>query len=177
MPENNKKTKKKLTVEEQPTQLTKAVKAAGKTAAKPAAPAKSPAKTPAKVEPAITRRVVRLEREVPLRYIFAGFCAVMLLIFGCVFFADGGVILQWLVTVFTGLFGRNVYLISMPAMVYLIWIQLSSRNQRVRKRSVCIMLFIFLFGCLSHLVAGKAMAEIGWEIGRASCRERVSACV
>ena len=164
MPENNKKTKKKLTVEEQPTQLTKAVKAAGKTAAKPAAPAKASAKTPAKVEPAITRRVVRLEREIPLRYIFAGFCAAMLLIFGCVFFADGGLILQWLVTVFTGLFGRNVYLISMPAMVYLIWIQLSSRNQRVRKRSVCIMLFIFLFGCLSHLVAGKAMAEIGWEL-------------
>ena len=32
MPESNKKTKKKLTVEEQPTQLTKAARAAGKTA-------------------------------------------------------------------------------------------------------------------------------------------------
>ena len=166
MPDNNKNNKKKLTVEEQPTQLTKAARAAGKTPAKsaPKPPAKAPAKAPAKVEPAITRKVVRIDREIPLRYVFAGFCAVQLMIFGCVFFADGGIILQWLVNVFTGLFGRNVYLISMPAMVYLIWIQLASRNQRVRMRSVCIMLFVFLFGCLSHLVAGKAMAEIGWAL-------------
>ena len=79
------------------------------------------AKAPAKVEPAITRRVVRFEREVPLRYIFAGLCAVMLLVFCCVHFADGGIILQWMVGVFTGLFGRNVYLVSMPALVVLIW--------------------------------------------------------
>ncbi|MBQ7099573.1 MAG: DNA translocase FtsK [Oscillospiraceae bacterium] len=52
----------------------------------------------------------------------------------------------------------------MPALVYLIWIQLASRNQKVRKRTACIMLFVFLFGCLSHLTAGKAMAEIGWEL-------------
>jgi hypothetical protein len=166
VPENNNKNKKKLTVEEQPTQLTKAAKAVEKNAVRsaPKPPAKAPAKTPAKVEPAITRKVVRLDREIPLRYVFAGFCAIQLLIFGCVFFSDGGVITQWLVNVFTGLFGRNVYLITMPALIYLIWIQLASRNQRVRMRSVCIMLFVFLFGCLSHLVAGKAMAQIGWEL-------------
>ena len=165
MPEQNKKTKK-LTVEEQPTQLTKAAKAAGKRENKPAAnpPAKTPAKAPAGKEPAVKRTVVPLDPEMPLRYLFAGLCGVLLLIFGCVFFADGGVILQWIVTVFMGLFGRNVYLLSMPALVYLIWIQLASRNQKVRKRTGCIMLFVFFFGCLSHLVAGQAIAEIGWEL-------------
>ena len=166
MPDSNKKTKKKLTVEEQPTQLTKAVKAGGKSAPKSAspAPAKAPAKAPVKVEPAITRRVVRIEREIPLRYVFAILCAVMLLVFCCVHFADGGIILQWMVGVFTGLFGRSVYLITMPALVVLIWIQLASRNQRVRMRSICIMLFLFLFGCLSHLATGKVMSEMGWEL-------------
>ena len=165
MPESNKKSKKKLTVEEQPTQLTKAAKVAGKNGTKAATvPAKAPEKTPAKVQPAIKRTVVPMDPDVPLRYLFAGLCAALLLVFGCVFFADGGVILQWIVTVFTGLFGRNVYLLSMPALVYLIWIQLASRNQKVRKRTACIMLFVFLFGCLSHLTAGKAMAEIGWEL-------------
>ena len=164
MPENKMKTKKKLTVEEQPTQLTKAVKAGGKTAPKAAAPAKAPAKAPQKAEPAIKRTVVRFEREVPLRYLFAGFCAAMLFVFACVFFADGGLILQWLVTFFTGLFGRNVYLVTMPALVVLIWIQLASRNQRVRMRSICIMLFLFLFGCLSHLIAGNVTSEMGWAL-------------
>ena len=159
MPENN-KTKKKLTVEEQPTQLTKAARAAGKTGTKTSGvPAKAPAE-----QPAIRRTVVPMDPELPLRYLFAALCAALLLVFGCVFFADGGVILQVIVTVFTGLFGRNVYLISMPALVYLIWIQLASRNQLVRKRTACTILFVFFFGCLSHLVAGKAMAQIGWEL-------------
>ena len=76
MPDNNKNNKKKLTVEEQPTQLTKAARAAGKTPAKsaPKPPAKAPAKAPAKVEPAITRKVVRIDREIPLRYFFPASC-------------------------------------------------------------------------------------------------------
>ena len=161
MPEN-KKPKKKLTVEEQPTQLTKAARAAGKKEAK--TDANVPAKAPANTQPAIKRTVVPMDPDIPLRYLFAGLCAAMLLVFGCVFFADGGVILQWIVTVFMGLYGRNVYLISMPALVYLLWIQLASRNQRVRKRTVCIMLFVFFFGCLSHLMSGEASAQIGWEL-------------
>ena len=154
MPENNKKTKKKLTVVENPTQFTKATKAA----------ASVPAKVSAKTPPVTRKPMVQMDPDFPLRYLFAGLCAVLLLIFACVFFADGGLILRWIVDVFTGLFGRNVYLITMPALLCLIWIQLASRNQRVRKRSVCMMVFVFLFGCLSHLAAGKAMTEIGWEL-------------
>ena len=164
MPESNKDKKRKLTVEEQPTQLTKADKAAGKPAAKGNAGAteKTPAKTPAKPVP-ITRKPL-LDPDIPLRYVFAFFCAVILVIFVCVLFADGGVVTQWLVSLFTGLFGRNVYLLSMPAMLCLIWIQLASRNQPVRKRSFCIMLFVFLFGCLSHLLSGSAVSDMGWEL-------------
>ncbi len=164
MPEN-KNSKKKLTVEEQPTQTTKAAQAAGKSGARAEnVPAKAPAKTPAKKQPVINRTMVPMDPEIPLRYFFAGLCAALLLIFGCVYFADGGVILQWIVTVFTGLFGRNVYLVSMPALVYLIWIQFASRNQKVRKRTGCIMLFVFLFGCLSHLMTGTTSAGLGWEM-------------
>ena len=167
MPESNKKTKKKLTVEEQPTQLTKAAKAAGKTAPKPApeAPVQAPARAPAKAAPAVKKMVPKpMEPEIPLRYIFAGICAVLLMVFICVYFADGGFILQWVVGVYTGLLGRNVYLLTMPALLCLIWIQLASRNQRVRKRTVCLIFFVLLFGCLSHLVAGQAVSELGWEL-------------
>ena len=162
MPEN-KNSKKKLTVEEQ---TTKAARAAAKKEAAEGAdlPAKAAGKTPAKAQPAASRPVIPMDPEMPLRYLFAFLCAALLFVFCCVFFADGGVILQWFVTVFTGLYGRNVYLVSMPALVYLIWIQLASRNQRVRKRTLCTMLFVFFLGCLSHLMAGQAMSQNGWEL-------------
>ena len=160
MPENNKK--KKLTVEEQPTQSTKAAKTAGKTA--PKTEGKLPAKAaPAAPAPAPKLRI-QMHPDFPLRYVFAGFSAVLLMIFACVYFADGGFILQWIVGIFMGLFGRNVYLISMPALLCLIVLQLASRNQRVRKRSVCLMLFVFLFGCMSHMAAGDPMTEEGWAL-------------
>ena len=115
MPEETKKTKKKLTVEEQSTQLTKASRvagASGKTGTKAAetaakAPAKAPAKASSKIIPITKKPMVQMDPDFPLRYIFAGFCTVVLLIFACVFFADGGLILQWIVNVFTGLLGRN----------------------------------------------------------------------
>ena len=158
MPEN-KQTKKKLTVEEQPSQSTKAARAAGKTAVKP--PENTPGKAMANPIPKLR---VQMNPDFPLRYFFAGFCAIQLFMFLCVYFADGGFILQWMVRVFRGHFGRTVYLVSMPALVLLIWIQLASRNQRVRKRSICVMFFVFVLGSISHLAFAEPMSATGWAM-------------
>ena len=99
------------------------------------------------------RSVLRGEAAFPLRYAFAAFCGLLLLIFISVLFTDDGLILQWFVSVVSGLFGRNVYYLSIPALIYLIWIQLSSRSRRVRGRSFSITAFVLIFGCLSHLTA------------------------
>ena len=77
----------------------------------------------------------------PLRYAVAVVCAVVLLIFLSVLFTKDGLILQWFVSVFSGLFGRDVYYISIPALCILIWIQLASRGQKVRGRSFCVVAF------------------------------------
>ena len=97
----------------------------------------------------------------PLRYLFAGICGVILLIFISTFFSDEGLVLQWVVNGFCGLFGRNTYYISIPVLIYLIWIQLSSRNQLVRGRSFSMIGFALIFGCLSHLLSRPELTEKG----------------
>ena len=97
----------------------------------------------------------------PLRYAVAGFCALVLLIFVSVLFSDEGVVLQWIVSGISGLFGRNFYYISIPALLYTIFMLLFSRNQLVRGRFFSILWFMFLFGCASHLIAAPELSETG----------------
>ena len=139
------KKNKKLTVEEAPKKESKALKAA------------EPKK------PELKKAVpIRANAAFPLRYAFAAVCAVMLLVFVSVFFTDDGIIPQWIVSVVSGLFGKNVYYISMPALLYLIWLQLSSRDQLVRGRTFSICGFVMIFGCMSHLVANPDYQQTGW---------------
>ena len=92
------------------------------------------------------------------------FCALVLLIFVSVLLSDEGVVLQWIVSGLTGLFGRNFYYISMPALAYTIYVLLFSRNQRVRGRCFSIASFVFLFGCASHLLAAPELEATGFAL-------------
>ena len=114
--------------------------------------------TPKKQEkiPAVLKKhsnaLTKGDAAFPLRYAVAWACAIVLLIFASVLFTEDGVILQWLVSVVTGLFGRKFYYISIPALCILIWIQVFSRGQKVRARSFCMVHFVFISGCLTHLI-------------------------
>ena len=141
------KKRKKLTVEED--------SPSGRRAAKSEPPAPAEKKKP---DP---RSVLRGDAAFPLRYAFAVFCGLLLLIYISVLFTDDGLLLQWFVSFVSGLFGRNVYYISIPALIYLIWIQLASRNQLVRGRSFSIVAFVLIFGCLSHLYAEPELTKEG----------------
>ena len=140
------KKKKKLTVSEDSPK-------GGKAARSEAAPKKEAKKDP--------RSVLKGDAAFPLRYAFAVFCALLLLIFASVFFTGEGLILKWFVDFVSGLFGRNVYYISMPALACLIWVQIFSRNQKVRGRSFSIVGFVLLYGCISHLIAAPKLQQTG----------------
>jgi hypothetical protein len=108
------------------------------------------------------RSVLKGNAAFPLRYAVAAVCALVLLVFVSVLFSDEGVVLQWIVSGITGLFGRNYYYISMPALAYTIFVLLFSRNQKVRGRCFSIAAFVFLFGCASHLVAAPELTAEGF---------------
>ncbi len=132
------KKKKKMTVEEDPGE-TRSIASIKKEMAANAAP-----------------RGFKGNAAFPLRYAVAAACAIVLLIFVSVLFSDEGLVLQWIVSLVTGLFGRNFYYISIPALIYLICVLLVSRDKPVRGRTFCVIAFVFLFGCASHLLAGDA---------------------
>ena len=125
-------------------------------------PIKSKAAAKAEVAKPASRIKLPGDAAFPLRYAFAVACGILLLVFISTFFSDQGLLLQWIVAGFTGLFGRNVYYISIPALCYLIWLQLSSRGQRVRGRSFSIIGFVLIFGCLSHLVSDPELKAEGF---------------
>ena len=99
----------------------------------------------------------------PLRYAVAAVCAMVLLIFISVLFSNEGMVLQWIVGGIKGLFGQYFYYISMPALIYLIFMLLTSKGKKVRGRFFSILGFVFLFGCASHLMAKPAFQETGWK--------------
>ena len=107
------------------------------------------------------RSVLKGNAAFPLRYAVAALCALVLLIFFSVLLSDEGLVLQWIVAGVTGLFGRNFYYISIPALIYTIFVLLFSRNQRVRGRCFSIASFTVLFGCASHLIAAPELSEKG----------------
>ena len=101
----------------------------------------------------------------PLRYAIAAFCAIVLLIFVSVLFSGEGLVLQWIVSVVKGLFGKNFYYICIPALIYLIILLLGSKGQPVRGRFFCILGFVFLFGCISHVISGEPIPPVKDETG------------
>ncbi len=121
---------------------------------------KKPAKTPTatKMTPSA---LTKGDAAFPLRYAFAAVCGLILLIFVSVLVNDDGLLLQWFVALICGLFGKKVYYISIPALIYLIWLQLGSRGQPVRKRTFCAVGFVLIFGCLSHLTSGYKLTTTG----------------
>ena len=139
------KKRKRLTVEEDP------------------APTRSIASIKKEIAEKNPRSVLKGNAAFPLRYAVAAACALLLLIFVSVLFSDEGVVLQLIVSGITGLFGRNFYYISIPALIYTIFMLLFSRNQLVRGRFFSIAAFAFLFGCASHLVAAPELTAEGFE--------------
>ena len=148
--------------------LTKAQKAESKkkkklTVEEDSAPTRSIAAIKKEMVEKNPRSVLKGNAAFPLRYAVAAVCALVLLVFVSVLLSDEGLVLQWIVSGLTGLFGRNFYYISIPALIYTIFILLFSRNQKVRGRVFCIAVFVFLFGCASHLVAAPELDAAGFS--------------
>ena len=140
------KKRKKLTVEENDPK-------AAKKAEKDAAPQK-------KTAVSLTKR---RDAAFPLRYAFAAGCGIVLLVFLSVFLNDGGLVPHFIVSVFTGLFGQKAFYISLPTLVFLIWLQLGSTGKRVRGRSFAAIAFVLVLGSLFHLIMNHKITVTGWD--------------
>ncbi len=75
-----------------------------------------------------------------------------------------GALLRFIKSVLMGLFGQAGFYFAIPAALYLFIINTFSRRSAVKMRSICVILFVLLCGCLFHLVVQKQPLGTGFAV-------------
>ena len=91
------------------------------------------------------------ESNIPVRLISSVVLLVLAVIFTIVLFASEGALLKVLESIILGFIGRTGLVVSIPVFLYLFFIHAFSGKRPIKFRTVCLLFFIFLCGCLSHL--------------------------
>lgn len=115
---------------------------------------------------------ISIEQEplIPVRFISAAVCLILFVLFLVIFLKPEGALLKLLEGIITGLIGRVAFIVAIPALLYLFFIHAFSGERPVLMRTVCLGIFVFLCGCISHLTldvqhlsSGFAMiADLYW---------------
>ena len=75
-----------------------------------------------------------------------------------------GVFPKAIESIVLGLIGRVGFTVSIPALLYLFFIQAFSGKRPVKMRSICLLVFVFLCGCISHLSLGPHTLPEGFAV-------------
>ncbi len=116
-------------------------------------PAKKSTTTKAKAEPA-------QEPLFSARFMGAGICLALFILFLVITLQPEGALTKLFQGILLGLVGKGGFIVSIPVLLYLFFIQACSGKRPVKMRTICLLIFIALFGCIVHLtIAPKALGE------------------
>lgn len=102
--------------------------------------------------------------HIPARLIASIVCLGFLAFSIIMLFKVDGLLPNFCYGVIVGLIGRIGFYFSIPALLYLFCIQAFGGKQPVMMRSACTLAFVFLAGCIAHLVAGRIDLGKGFAI-------------
>ncbi len=91
------------------------------------------------------------QREIPIRLITSVICAGLFVLFLVIFFEPEGVVTRLLQSFILGLVGQVSFYVAIPGLLYLFVIQAFSGKRPIKLRSICMIVFILLCGCISQL--------------------------
>ena len=135
------------------TQAEKAAMAKKKNASATAKKGKSNQKTQ---EPAL---------QIPVRAITAVTCLVLFILFLVIFLKPDGVLVEKVFLPFVlGMIGNVAFYVSIPGLLYLFTIQAFSGKRPILLRSVCLISFVLICGCISQLSLPTAGLPTGLSI-------------
>ena len=90
--------------------------------------------------------------QIPVRFISAAVCFILFVLFLTVFlWPNNGWFAVGFRTFVTGLIGQVSFYVAVPGLLYLFCIQAFSGKRPVKMRSICMICFILLCGCISQL--------------------------
>ncbi len=87
--------------------------------------------------------------------------AVLMILFAAIGLNSDGVLLRFLGGIVQGLMGKAAFFISIPALLYLFLICIQPASRKWVMRSVCLICFILICGCVSHLYLGGKTLPAG----------------
>ena len=89
--------------------------------------------------------------KVPVRLISSLVLLAMVVLFGVILFASEGALLKFVENLIHGLIGRVGFIVSIPVLLYLFFIHAFSGKRPIKLRTTCLIIFILLCSCVSHL--------------------------
>ena len=122
---------------------------------------KAGGKTTKKKNPTKTEQA-KLDMEqsvsIPMRYTMAALCLILFVLFLVIAWNPEGALVKLIGSFLMGLIGKTAFLVAIPALLYLFVVLAFSKGRPVVMRSVCVIVFVMLCGCVSHLVLRPAMS-------------------
>ena len=94
---------------------------------------------------------VKKEHGIPVRVISSAIFLGLFILFLVIFLKPEGALIKLIEGVIHGLIGRVGFVVAIPALLYLFFIHAFSGHRPIRMRTICLVLFVFCCGCLSHL--------------------------
>jgi len=91
-------------------------------------------------------------KEIPVRLISSAACLALFVLFLFTFFFPEGYAIKLLSALIHGLIGRTGFIVAIPVLLYLFIIHAFSGKRPIRMRTVCLISFTLLCGCITHLV-------------------------
>ena len=104
--------------------------------------------------------------QIPFRLITSAVCIALFILFLVMLFNPDGALVKLFHSFVLGLIGRASFYISIPALLYLFIIHAFSAKRPILMRSVCLISFVLICGCIFHLGLhtgdlGKGLKFIG----------------
>ena len=102
--------------------------------------------------------------QIPVRFISSAVVLTLFVLFLVAFLWPEGWFVQLFLSFVTGLMGLISFYVAIPALAYLFVIQAFSGKRPVRMRSICLIVFVLLTGCVSQLMLGSSNLPEGASI-------------
>ncbi len=106
--------------------------------------------------------------QIPPRLISSVIFLSLFILFFVIFVESEGLFIVWLDKLIHGLIGQTGFLVSIPVLLYLFIIHAFSGKRPVKMRTICLISFIIVCGCLSALSKGPSYKELAKGFGAVS---------
>ena len=91
------------------------------------------------------------DNRLPVRGVLAAVSAALFILFLVIAINPDGVLLRLFQSIILGMIGKVGFYFAIPALLYLFFILVTSKNNPVKMRSISLITFVILCGCIFHL--------------------------